>query len=208
MERSKRREVKIDARSVEVPSTHRGWRGNRGRREEIFDRNRPIKFAKSPYFYFNTSGINILAFVVWHLVSRAWKIFVQPNETDYDTGMERFGDNSFTGGAGEKDWQEEAGHPSSSRYIFADLMDRPGQPLRHTNIPGNTRDDRLSFRSEQLHQPRPQRIDGRERRFVDSLGTRDLSLDLSSQFGDYTLWKYTFELFVWKNLCWYVTFIW
>lgn len=35
-----------------------------------------------------------------------------------------------------------------------------------------SRDDRLSFRSEQLHQPRPhvERID-------DSLGTRDLSLD-------------------------------
>lgn len=46
------------------------------------------------------------------------------------------------------------------RDIFVDLMDRPGQPLCHTNIPGNTRDDRLSFRSEQLHQPRPQRIDG------------------------------------------------
>lgn len=39
-----------------------------------------------------------------------------------------------------------------------------------------SRDDRLSFRSEQLHQPRPhvERID-------DSLGTRDLSLDSFSR---------------------------
>lgn len=115
-------------------STHRGWRGNRGRRE-IFDRNRPIGPQRAQYFYFNTSGINILAFVVWHLVSRVGKIFVHPSETDYDTEAERFGDNSFTGWAGEKDWQEEAAHPSSSRDIFVDLMDRPGEPLCHANIP-------------------------------------------------------------------------
>lgn len=159
-------------------STHRGWRGNRGRRE-IFDRNRPIGPQRAQYFYFNTSGINILAFVVWHLVSRVGKIFVHPSETDYDTEAERFGDNSFTGWAGEKDWQEEAAHPSSSRDIFVDLMDRPGEPLCHANIPRKYHarwPPFVSISSISWNLTLNASMD-HERRFHDSLGTRDLSLD-------------------------------
>lgn len=150
-------------------STHRGWRGNRGR-GEIFDRKPADRSVhkESQYFYFNTSGINILAFVVWHLVSRGRENFC-PSERN---GLRHRGGairgQQFHRLNGRKGLTRGGG-PSFlvARYICRSNGPTWGRPAScHANIPRKyhvSRDDRVfSFRSEQLHQPRPhvERIDG------------------------------------------------
>ena len=168
-------------------STHRGWRGNRGR-GEIFDRKPADRSVhkESQYFYFNTSGINILAFVVWHLVSRGRENFC-PSERN---GLRHRGGairgQQFHRLNGRKGLtRREGGHPSSSRDIFVDLMDRPGDDQRRVTriFHGNTtfREMTAFFRFDPSNSiSRGLTLNAstdHETRFDDSLWGRDLSLD-------------------------------
>lgn len=168
-------------------STHRGWRGNRGR-WEIFDRKPADRSVhkESQYFYFNTSGINILAFVVWHLVSRGRENFC-PSERN---GLRHRGGairgQQFHRLNGRKGLTRGGG-PSFlvARYICRSNGPTWGRPAScHANIPrkySTFREMTAFFRFDPSNSiSRGLTLNAstdHETRFDDSLWGRDLSLD-------------------------------
>lgn len=168
--RQNRRELKIDARSVEVPF-HPSWltRQSREMRDIRQETGRQVGPQRVPvllfqhvrYKYFSICCLTSCQQGSGKFLSIRTKRIATPWRSDSGTTVspvER-----------EKRIDKKGGGPSFlvARYICRSNGPTWGRPAScHANIPRKyhvSRDDRVfSFRSEQLHQPRPhvERIDG------------------------------------------------
>lgn len=197
--RQNRRELKIDARSVEVPF-HPSWltRQSRERRDIRQETGRQVGPQRAPVLLFQHVRYKYFSICCLTSCQQGSGKFLSIRTKRIATPWR--GDSGTTVSPVEREKRIDkkgGGHPSSSRDIFVDLMDRPGDDHhRVTRIfHGNTtfREMTAFFRFDPSNSiSRGLTLNAstdHERRFDDSLWDPRSFFGSVLSFGDYTFRK-------------------